>query len=258
MAKRVVTSYTLMTSKVKQVHRIAAISDLHNEPYADILPLCAQAELLLVAGDLIHRCLAGQMERGLAFLREAAKRLPVYYTYGNHEDPCGAAFDARVRDTGAVLLNSAFCRQGELVIGGVRLMDTARWFHRHDLREIGDAGQAAATRTLSAMGREAGFRLLMCHNPVHYVRYVQPLAAADLTVSGHAHGGQVRILGQGLYAPHQGVLPPWTRGFYDNHRLLVSAGAANKAHLPRLWNPREVLLLSLVPENSAATESNDK
>lgn len=89
----------------------------------------------------------------------------------------------------------------------------------------------------------------MCHHPEYYPKYVKTLDI-DLTVSGHAHGGQVRIGRQGLYAPGQGLLPRLTGGFYDDGRLLVSRGLTNSTWAPRLNNPCELVLIQLLPEES--------
>ena len=66
----------------------------------------------------------------------------------------------------------------------------------------------------------------------------------DLTLSGHAHGGQIRLLGQGLFAPGQGVLPRYTSGVYEG-RLIVSRGLANTTFVPRLFNPTEMVYIHL-------------
>lgn len=92
-----------------------------------------------------------------------------------------------------------------------------------------------------------GFRLLMCHHPEYYPTYIQD-RGIDLTVSGHAHGGQVRLFGKAVYAPGQGIFPKLTDGFYDDRHLLVSRGLSNPAKAPRLWNPCELVLLHLLPE----------
>jgi predicted MPP superfamily phosphohydrolase len=63
-------------------------------------------------------------------------------------------------------------------------------------------------------------------------------------VSGHAHGGQFRLLGRGVYAPGQGLLPRYTRGVEDG-RMIISAGAGNPARMPRWGNPCEVLMITL-------------
>jgi len=69
-------------------------------------------------------------------------------------------------------------------------------------------------------------------------------------VSGHAHGGQIRIPGllNGLYAPDQGFLPEYAGGVYDlgSSTMIVSRGLA-KSFIPRIFNPPEIVLISLEP-----------
>ena len=245
MRSRIVSKYVLHTPRVRRPYRIAVAADLHNKDFTDILAVCADADLLLIPGDLIHRY-PRKAERGLAFLRAAAQRLPTYYTYGNHEDECDDAFEARVRESGAVLLNNACCRQEELAIGGILLFDRPRLLHRHDRRNIGDGLAGAAEGTLEQLEAEAGFRLLLSHKPDHFIPHVGA-RDIDLTVSGHAHGGQICLWGRGLYAPNQGMLPAYTRGLYCENRLLVTTGASNVSPIPRVRNPCEVVLLEISP-----------
>jgi len=246
MKPRTVAEYTVHSPKIDRPRILAVLSDLHNKTFQDIPAACARAEALLIAGDLIHRY-PRRAARGLDFLREMASRMPTYYVYGNHEDLCGDAYAAEVRGTGAVLLNNAYCAHGGLVIAGLHLYDKPRLFGLHDRRDIGDGLAGAATRMLRAVEREEGFRLLLSHKPEHFARMVRAYDV-DLTVSGHAHGGQIRACGRGLYAPHQGILPRWTRGLYENNRLLVTTGASNTELVPRIGNPCEIVLLTLLPE----------
>ena len=96
------------------------------------------------------------------------------------------------------------------------------------------------------MAKRPEFRLLMCHHPEYYPRHIAP-HDIDLTLSGHAHGGQVRIGKQGLYAPGQGLLPRLTSGFYDGGRLLVSRGMTNATWAPRIRCKCELIILRLEP-----------
>jgi len=245
MKPRVITEYAIHSPKIDRPRLLAVVSDLHNRRFQDILVSCARAEAMLVPGDLID-LYPRRRARGLDFLRQMAARMPTYYTYGNHEDLCDEAFVSEVRDTGAVLLNNAYCNHDGLVIAGLHLYDKPRLFSWHDRRNVGDGLVGAATRMLGALEQEKGFRLLLSHKPEHFVRMVRQWDV-DLTVSGHAHGGQIRLFGRGLYAPHQGVLPTWTRGLYEDDRLLVSAGATNTELVPRIGNPCEILLVRLLP-----------
>ena len=84
----------------------------------------------------------------------------------------------------------------------------------------------------------------MCHHPEYFRRCIAPFDI-DLTVAGHAHGGQVRIGKQGVYSPGQGLLPRLTSGFYDDGRLLVSRGVTNATWAPRINCGCEVIMLHL-------------
>lgn len=95
----------------------------------------------------------------------------------------------------------------------------------------------------------ADFTVLLAHRPELLAKYAQfPL---DLVVSGHAHGGQVRIPGvlNGLYAPNQGWFPKLAGGAYaqGGTTLIVSRGLAVRTRLPRIFNRPEVVLVRCVP-----------
>ena len=66
----------------------------------------------------------------------------------------------------------------------------------------------------------------------------------DLILSGHNHGGVIRILGKGLYARNQGLFPKYDGGIFDS-RLIVSRGLSNTKHIPRLFNPTELVYIHL-------------
>ena len=63
-------------------------------------------------------------------------------------------------------------------------------------------------------------------------------------MAGHAHGGQIRVAGRGVFSPGQGLFPRYTCGVVDG-RMVISAGAGNPVHLPRWGNPCEVLRITL-------------
>lgn len=90
---------------------------------------------------------------------------------------------------------------------------------------------------------KSGFKLLLCHHPEYYPKYIKD-TNIDLIVSGHAHGGQIRIGNIGLFAPDQGIFPKYTSGLYDN-RLLVSRGVSGTEITPRINNRPEVMILML-------------
>jgi predicted MPP superfamily phosphohydrolase len=228
--QRTLTPYRFDTPKLTQPVRFLVVSDLHNEPFDDLLPLMEQADAVLVPGDISNRY-RQEYGEGLHFLRESAKRKPTFFAPGNHEvkQKEYPQLMAEAYQTGAEVLVNRFVRFGEVWIGG--------WY---------DPKKVEEPDGMDAFEQLEGFKLLLCHKPEHYMRRLKN-RAVDLTVAGHAHGGQIRIGGQGIYAPGQLLFPRYTKGWENGGKLLISAGAGNPCGMPRWNNPPEVLLLTLAP-----------
>lgn len=93
---------------------------------------------------------------------------------------------------------------------------------------------------------EAATTVLLAHRPELLGDYTG--VGVDLVLSGHAHGGQVRVPGiGGVYAPHQGVLPVLTVGVHlrDGTTMVISRGLGNSIAGVRVNNPRELVLVEL-------------
>ena len=225
-----ITEYTLSCG-VSEKTVFALVSDLHNRPCEDFLSAVRERkpDFVLAPGDILERTHDRQSE-GLAFLSALAQDFPVFYAPGNHEYGIDAETCARIRRTGAVWLKNASARFGELNIGGLSgeftLEDETKAF-------------------LDAFCLQDGIRILLCHQPDRYFYYVRDYDI-PVVVSGHAHGGQIRVFGQGLFAPQQGFFPKWTSGVHEN-RLVISRGLANHHPVPRLWNRPEVCFVTLTP-----------
>lgn len=225
---RVLTEYTIHTGRVSRPVAFAVVSDLHDEPFADILPMLDGADALLIPGDLTNR-FTGRYGNGLNFVREASKRMPVYFEPGNHETRQKGQYPAILRaveEAGAAVLENRFEPFGECLIGG--------WL---------PGGEGHGTFPMKAFEDWKGARILLCHRPEWYSAQLRD-TACDLVLAGHAHGGQIRIRGQGLYAPGQGIFPKLTHGLWDG-RLVISAGCGNPPRMPRWGNPEEVLRVTV-------------
>ncbi|MBQ4111608.1 MAG: metallophosphoesterase [Clostridia bacterium] len=256
------TRYCLTTSTPGVCFTAAVVADLHDRDYAPILPILQREkpDLILIPGDLTERLDISPSEckrPGLGMLRECASIAPTFYSLGNHE--IGARhsriYTAKValagefppfvmdpewteviRDSGATLLDNSYViwhNHGgtPLVIGGQGsgLLRT-KWIP--DLDWLGD---------FTAI---PGYKLLLCHHPEYFDRYLRPFDL-DMTVSGHAHGGQWRIFGRGVYAPDQHLFPKYTSGVHED-RLVISRGVVNTVPFaPRFFNPCEVVMLTV-------------
>ena len=91
-----------------------------------------------------------------------------------------------------------------------------------------------------------GVRVLLAHRPELLDRYVGE--DVDLVLSGHAHGGQVRIPGLGgLFAPHQGWFPALSEGVHvrGGTTMVISRGLGNSVMPVRVNDPRELVVVDL-------------
>ena len=110
--------------------------------------------------------------------------------------------------------------------------------------------QYAAPQTLSAMLSPDRLNLVLSHRPELFPIYAG--TGPDVVLSGHAHGGQIRLFGKGVFAPGQGFFPRFTSGQYSrqNSILLVSKGLGNTIPVPRIFNTPELNVVEFCPSTS--------
>ncbi len=239
----VVTRYEYRNSRVPEEMdglKILQISDLHNQSFGKdnrrLLKAVGEcgAHVIMITGDLIDSTFT-DTEKALDFVEELVKIAPVYYCMGNHENRLKPAelreFLTGLSDRGAcVLTDSSVPFYGGTLVG---LKDKSS--KKHTLR-----------RLVRDKDPEE-FIFLMSHKPHYFEYYLE----ADLVLTGHAHGGQVRLprIG-GLYAPGQDWFPAYTKGFYtmENTTMLVSRGIGNSHRIPRVFNFPELVLLTMHTE----------
>ncbi len=87
-----VTSYELLSAKIKKEFRFVVLSDLHNKAFgknndrltAGIRRL--RPDAVLIAGDMITATENEDISGTVRLLTALAKEYPVYYSIGNHEE----------------------------------------------------------------------------------------------------------------------------------------------------------------------------
>ena len=245
----VVRRYSVETDAVSREHRFVLITDLHSTVYGENQGelaekiLAEQPEAVFLCGDIADDVRGFD---GTAMLLEQLKSaepdMLLYYVTGNHE--CWVEWTEDVNllfeQAGAVILSDCQTDLGD----GIRLSGVA------DPVFYGD--------TLSYMGALTqfdtdgdAFDILLAHRPEFAETYQQ--AGFDLTLSGHAHGGQVRVplLLNGLYAPGQGWFPEYAGGLYDldGAHLIVGRGLMID-DMPRIFNPPEIVVVEIRPKVS--------
>ena len=103
-----------------------------------------------------------------------------------------------------------------------------------------------ALENLMSDKKSEDYTILLSHRPELFLKYAA--AQADLVLSGHAHGGQVRLpfLG-GIVAPNQGLFPKYDGGVYthDQTTMIVSRGLGNSILPLRINNRPEIIVIDL-------------
>lgn len=249
----VVRRYTLITKKIQsnQSIRIVLVSDLHSKVYGENqtrLRSKIEAEnpdIIALVGDIVDD--SGRIE-GVKLFLEAIKDIgPIYYVTGNHEIRTGQVDKIKdlFKSFGVYVLENnlhkANIKGVNLIIAGVDDPNIVRYERTQSnwYKEV--------YNSFSNIKDMEGYKILLSHRPEKVDLY--STLPFDLVLSGHSHGGQIRIpfLLNGLYAPHQGFFPKYAGGVYEfeNYTLVVSRGVYFNLFLPRIFNPPEIVVVDI-------------
>ena len=251
-----VNEYEIQSDRIPQSFagfRIAQVSDLHNAEFGEgnekLIQLLSQTDpdVIVITGDLIDSRHT-DIEIALEFARQSIKIAPVYYVSGNHE--------ARVREyenlkmglveAGVIVLENQkveITREGE----SISLMGIDDPSFREDYL-FGDSESVARQAIGDLQNESDGYTVLLSHRPELFDVYVD--TGMNLVFSGHAHGGQFRLLFiGGLVAPNQGFFPKYDAGQFteENTTMLVSRGIGNSIIPIRFCNRPEIVVAELKP-----------
>ena len=245
-----VTFYSFDSSKIDgDGVRFALVTDLHSCLYGrgesnTLIKLIDEQDpdAVLLGGDIYDDFLSdGNADD---FLSTLVKKYPCFYVTGNHEfwSERVDEMKAKCRDMGIEVLESDCCTieiNGNLVdICGV-----------DDPAYMYDSDYENAVETAFEKTDANHFRLLIAHRPERVSIYEN--YDFDMTVCGHAHGGQWRIpfSVRGIYAPHQGLFAKYVDGMTEldnNNMFIVSRGLSReKVPLPRFNNPPEIVIIDV-------------
>ena len=117
--------------------------------------------------------------------------------------------------------------------------------HTHVLHGVDDGAENLSV-ALEMLKNAGDFTVLLSHRPEMFAVYT--LCGIDLALTGHAHGGQLRLpfLG-GVFAPDQGFFPKYDGGLFadGDTQMIVNRGLGNSIVPIRINNPPEVVLITL-------------
>lgn len=260
----VVSEYTFRDKRIRRKTRAVVLADLHNKQYGknnerlvDAIRTC-QPDYILVAGDLLTAKPGASMDIAIHLLEELSKDYPIYYGNGNHEH--------RLRLYPETYGEMAKEYREALEHLGVRLLTNTHV----DLRDIGITVYGSEIDRFyykrfkvqkmeldylnSILGQpsEDNYNILLAHNPDYFPQYAA--WGADLVLSGHVHGGMVRIpvLKKGIVSPNVRLFPEYDGGLFkqDKSVMLLSRGLGMHTIPIRLFNPGELLVIDFEPEET--------
>jgi len=236
---------------------IAHLSDIHlPNQMVDVNAIVKhvteiQPDIIALSGDIIETDATGLEEAELyTFLHALTDIAPTFATFGNH-DAVSLHQNMLIRamaKAGVVHLNDraiTYTYKGQ----AITLMGLDDKANRHFLN--GDALRTVSLTTEQKLQP----KILLAHHPEAFLRYHENIdKSPDLVLSGHAHGGQIRLpfIG-GLFAPGQGRFPKYTSGvFYlpgnPAKQMVVSRGIGSSSFPIRLHNRPEIIAVHLTTD----------
>lgn len=261
--KLVTEEYVISSPKIPQAFdgfRIVFLTDLHcnkfgeeNEELLRMIDQC-DPQIVLVGGDMLISKEDKPTDVPLKLMKELAGKYPVYYANGNHEmrlmrheEIYGSRYREYVHQLKEYgvwhMFNETIILEQDgqyILLASIDL--EPRFYRRFRIQEM-------KTEDIElALGKTAGnaFRILLAHNPNYFKTYAN--WGSDLVLSGHFHGGMVRVPGVGgVISPQFQLFPKYDAGEYHfgNSTMILSRGLGNHSIKLRLFNKPEVSCITL-------------
>jgi predicted MPP superfamily phosphohydrolase len=232
----------------QNVIKIVLISDLHSTIYGKDQCLLINKvkninpDLIVLSGDIFDDEVP--MKGTQLLLSGISSLAPVFYVTGNHEYWSHNIQGIREElvSYGVIILSDTYTiieiNDSKIVIAGTEDPDKRKF-------ETADYNQKESMeKAFRELDEIKLYKILIAHRPELIENY--KLYSFDLVLSGHTHGGQVRLpLLNGLYAPDQGLFPKYSGGIYKHGNLthIISRGLSINPRLPRIFNPPELVIV---------------
>lgn len=261
-----VTHYHIRSRKLKNLKRerkVIVLSDLHNYSYGEnnqkLLDAIRQEkpDMIWIAGDMLVGKRGVSAAAAEKFVGELPKICKTYYGNGNHEQ--------RMKEEPERYGNVYAEYKKRLVQKGVRFLENEKAHVVWDGQTVQIYGLEIPQHCYAKMQKlslsqeeieqrighaeQEAYEVLIAHNPVFAPDYMK--WGADLIVSGHLHGGVVRIpyLG-GIVTPQMKLFPKYSGEMTveGEKTVVVSKGLGVHTIKFRLFNPAEMIVLHINKE----------
>ena len=246
------TRHTVHSTKIPAEfdgYKIIQISDVHSDEVPGLISeiRLERPDIIVSTGDLTHH--TGGYENAVSLIDTLLDIAPVYIVSGNHEAWRSdySQMDRVLSDLGAKSLHntSITLEKGNAKIG-LSGIDDPFSVVSQKIRDYLD-------RATSSLSPVDGYNIMLFHR-ANWLDYFAD-SGFDLIISGHMHGGQMRlpVLG-GVISPRSSwasgkkiLFPKYVGGRYkiENTELIVSRGLGNPMLIPRVFNRPELVIITL-------------
>ena len=258
-----VTNYVLSSPKLTAPIRVVQLTDLHNSEFGESnerlvrMVTRQHPDLILMTGDMLNGR-EDETEIAVSLVRRLTEVAPVYFSYGNHEVThermFGRDLTALFEEAGATVLDRTY---EDVTVNGqtIRLGGIYGYCLPEKYYSSGEAKRWECEYLKEFQDTES-YTLLLAHLPTCWIRNDNlDIWQIDCVVSGHEHGGQIRLpLIGGLYAPDQGFFSGRSSGIYasqDYRRVMVlSRGLGSGVGVPRFNNVPEIVVVDILPQRT--------
>lgn len=205
-------------------------------------------DIIVMTGDMVNKY-DNNFDRFLKLSETLSKSYRIYYIVGNHEKRLRdyhlnfiieklSQFNIQILNDEKVIIKR---KNAFINIYGI---DIPLSFYkiRNRPSNIEDAVGSVLKRC-----KEKEYNILLAHNPLYFEIYSK--FSVDLTLSGHVHGGMVRLpFVGGVLSPERKLFPKYSSGVYkiNNKELIVSRGLGHSKPGMRLFNMPEIVSITLV------------
>lgn len=255
----VVRNYRITSTKLRKNLRICLLSDLHGKTYGENNEELIRAidkqrpDLILFAGDVLTASSPERTwEKERTLVQNLSQKYPVYAANGNHEyktkkltEQYGDFYEKYAKDIrsfGVTLLEN---ESADLPQYGIRLtgLEMAHYFFKKVYKRKMEPEYMG---NMVGNPDTASFSLLIAHNPQYFEEYAE--WGADLVVSGHIHGGIMRLpfIG-GVISPAIILFPKYDGGLFrrGDSTMVLSRGLGTHTIPVRVFNPGELVVIDL-------------
>ncbi len=253
-----VSNVEIKSPKLPEVfdgYKILQLSDLHsksfgnnNEMLIDMIDK-ESPNIIVMTGDMVT---ANEKDFTVFYslVKELTKKYRVYYVYGNHEGELSLKLKSEItaflKENGVIVLDNDYIsiEKNNEKINLYGLCYTQKYYsYKGGKKHI--ITENYIKNKLGTIDKNK-YNILLTHNPLFFDAYSG--YGFDLTLSGHVHGGLIRLpfIG-GILSPERKFFPQYSAGVYEkgNSKLVVSRGLSRGTKGFRFFNRPDVVSITL-------------